>query len=73
MVSVTGGEEMQLAVAANENRPKLRAFDRAGHRTDDVEFHPAYHRLMELGVANGVRASPGATRRARARTSRAPR
>ncbi|MDB4883001.1 MAG: putative acyl-CoA dehydrogenase [Gemmatimonadetes bacterium] len=51
---VTGGEEMQLAVAANENRPKLRLFDRVGHRTDDVEFHPAYHRLMELGVAHGV-------------------
>ena len=51
---IAGGEEMQLAVAANEHRPALRAFDRYGHRTDDVEFHPAYHRLMELGIAHGV-------------------
>jgi putative acyl-CoA dehydrogenase len=51
---ITGGEAMVLAVAANENRPKLRAFDRVGRRLDDVEFHPAYHRLMELAIAHGV-------------------
>jgi putative acyl-CoA dehydrogenase len=51
---VTGSEEMVLGVAANENRPRLRAFDAYGHRRDDVEFHPAYHRLMELAVAHGV-------------------
>ena len=52
--AIVGGEEMALAVAANENRPTLRAFDRYGHRIDEVEFHPAYHRLMELGVKHGV-------------------
>ena len=51
---VAGGEAMALGFAANEHRPKLRSFDRAGHRTDDVEFHPAYHRLMELAVTAGV-------------------
>ncbi|HET9797726.1 MAG TPA: acyl-CoA dehydrogenase family protein, partial [Gemmatimonadaceae bacterium] len=51
---ITGGEEMALGAAANENRPRLRAFDAYGHRRDDVEFHPAYHRLMELAVAHGV-------------------
>src|SRR3954469_14756927 len=51
---IAGGEEMPLAVVANENRPKLRAFDQYGNRRDDVEFHPAYHRLMELGIAHGV-------------------
>jgi putative acyl-CoA dehydrogenase len=51
---ITGGESMALAVAANENRPKLRAVDQWGHRLDEVEFHPAYHRLMELGIARGV-------------------
>src|SRR5215213_6296833 len=51
---IAGGEAMSLGVAANQNRPKLRAFDRGGHRTDDVEFHPAYHRLMELAIAHGV-------------------
>ena len=52
--AIVGSEGMALAGPANENRPKLRAFDRYGHRIDDVEFHPAYHRLMELGVKHGV-------------------
>ena len=51
---VTGGELMELGVLANENRPKFRPFDRYGHRADLVDFHPAYHRIMELGVAHGV-------------------
>ena len=52
--AIVGGESMALAVAANENRPALHAFDRTGVRLDDVEFHPAYHRLMQLGVEHGV-------------------
>lgn len=51
---VAGGEAMALGVLANENKPKWRPFDRYGHRIDDIEFHPAYHRLMELGIAHGV-------------------
>src|SRR5688572_12681723 len=51
---LVGGEMMELGRLANENPPKLRAFDRFGHRIDEVEFHPAYHRLMELGVGAGV-------------------
>jgi putative acyl-CoA dehydrogenase len=51
---VTGGELMELGVLANENKPKFRPFDRYGHRTDFVEFHPSYHRIMEIGVAHGV-------------------
>ena len=51
---LVGGEMMELARLANENPPKLRTFDRYGHRLDEVEFHPAYHRLMELGVGAGV-------------------
>ena len=52
--AVVGGESMALAVAANENRPTLRAVDRTGVRIDDVDFHPAYHRLMQLGMEHGV-------------------
>ena len=51
---VAGGELMELGFAANENKPRFRPFDRYGHRIDEVEFHPAYHRLMELGIAHGV-------------------
>ena len=45
--AIVGSESMTLAVEANENRPQLRD-------TGDVEFHPAYHRLMTLGVEHGV-------------------
>ncbi|PRY92040.1 putative acyl-CoA dehydrogenase [Hasllibacter halocynthiae] len=47
-------EARDLSRQANENPPKLRAFDRYGHRIDAVEFHPAYHRLMRMGLEGGV-------------------
>jgi putative acyl-CoA dehydrogenase len=42
---------------ANENPPKLRTFDAKGHRSDTVEFHPAYHALMRESIAAGLHAS----------------
>jgi putative acyl-CoA dehydrogenase len=51
---VVGGELMQLGFTANENKPKFKPFDRYGHRIDEIEFHPAYHRIMQLGIAHGV-------------------
>ena len=51
---IAGGELMELGFAANENKPKFKPFDRYGNRIDEVEFHPSYHRLMELGIAHGV-------------------
>src|SRR3546814_4426766 len=45
-----------LGYAANENKPKLKTYDRYGHRIDEVEFHPAYHRVMQLGMQYGVHA-----------------
>ncbi len=41
---------------ANRNPPKLKSFDRYGHRLDEVEFHPSYHALMDLGLSAGVAA-----------------
>jgi putative acyl-CoA dehydrogenase len=46
-----------LARRANENPPKLYAFDPKGFRRDVVEFHPAYHDLMRASVAAGLHAS----------------
>ena len=54
--AVAGGELMQLGYTANENKPKLRAFDRYGHRLDEIEFHPSYHRVMQLAMQYGVHA-----------------
>lgn len=44
-----GSERVQqLAHHANRNVPVLHTHDRFGNRIDEVEFHPAYHELMEL-------------------------
>src|SRR6266487_1295922 len=43
---------------ANENPPKLRTHDRFGHRIDEVEFHPAWHELMDKGVGYGLHSLP---------------
>jgi putative acyl-CoA dehydrogenase len=43
---------------ANEHPPVLRTHDRYGHRIDEVDYHPAYHRLMELSSRHGVHALP---------------
>ena len=42
------------AAAANRNTPVLRTHDRYGHRIDEVEYHPAYHALMERALGAGV-------------------
>jgi putative acyl-CoA dehydrogenase len=34
--------------------PLLRTHDAAGNRIDEVEFHPAWHALMAIGMAAGV-------------------
>ncbi len=50
-----GSAEVQdWARQANRHPPVLQAFDRFGARLDEVEFHPAYHRLMAFGLEAGV-------------------
>src|SRR5271165_1715128 len=54
-----GGEPQQLwGRLANENRPQLRTHDRYGNRIDEVEFHPAWHQLMALGVEHELHSLP---------------
>jgi putative acyl-CoA dehydrogenase len=64
-------ETVRLGFLANENPPVLRAFDRYGHRVDEVEFHPAWHALLSLAVGAGLHASPWAKPRAGAHVARA--
>jgi putative acyl-CoA dehydrogenase len=47
-------EVREWGFLANRNPPVLHTHDRAGRRVDLVEYHPAYHDLMRLSVANGV-------------------
>ncbi|KAB7740187.1 isovaleryl-CoA dehydrogenase [Parvibaculum sedimenti] len=51
-------EVIDLGRQANTYLPVLKSFDRFGHRTDRVEFHPSYHQLMALSVEQGLQGSP---------------
>jgi putative acyl-CoA dehydrogenase len=53
-----GGEPLEWGRLANEHPPVLRTHDRFGARIDEVEFHPAWHALLELAVESGVHALP---------------
>jgi putative acyl-CoA dehydrogenase len=43
---------------ANRHEPELAAFDRFGHRIDEIAFHPAWHALMALSMEHAVHALP---------------
>ena len=47
-------EVFEKAEQANRNPPQMKAFDRYGNRINQVEYHPAYHELMELAISNEV-------------------
>ena len=52
--ALLSGEFSEWARQANENPPRLRTHDRFGNRIDEVEFHPAWHRLLETSVGHGL-------------------
>jgi len=71
-------EALETARLANDNAPRLRAFDSRGERLDVVEYHPAYHALMEISIKQGLHCSawehladPAGQRRAGATVARA--
>jgi putative acyl-CoA dehydrogenase len=55
---------------ANRHEPILQAFSRQGQRIDEVEFHPAWHRLIGLGVEQGVHCLPWVEERVGAHQAR---
>ena len=58
---LAGSSSMQAhARLANLHGPVLHTHDRQGHRIDEVEFHPAYHALMDAAVGHGLHAAPWA-------------
>src|SRR5436309_3066756 len=64
-------EAIEWGFQANRNPPELRTPDRFGHRIDEVEFHPAGHRLLEGAVRRGMHAAPWADHRPGAHVARA--
>jgi putative acyl-CoA dehydrogenase len=61
----------QDAVLANTVTPVLRAVDRWGNRVDEVDYHPAYHRIIGAAVAHGAHTSAWAQPRPGANVARA--
>ncbi len=61
-VGVQAGDPVHLrnGELANQHPPVLRTHDRFGHRVDEVDYHPAYHALMEVAVAEGLAGAPWA-------------
>jgi putative acyl-CoA dehydrogenase len=64
-------ETLRLGELANRYPPTLHTHDRFGHRVDEVEFHPAWHELMRIGVANEHHSLPWTNPRAGAHVVRA--
>jgi putative acyl-CoA dehydrogenase len=69
---LVGGAPQQLwGRLANENRPVLRTHDRYGNRIDEVDFHPAWHELMKMGVEHELHSLPWTSAQPFAHTARA--
>jgi len=67
-----GGEPQQhWGPLANQNKPVLRTHDRYGNRIDEVDFHPAWHKLMKLGVEHELHSLPWTSEEAFPYTARA--
>jgi putative acyl-CoA dehydrogenase len=49
---------LDLGRQANANPPRLQLFDRIGQRIDEVEFHPSWHRLMQMLIGAGAHSEP---------------
>jgi putative acyl-CoA dehydrogenase len=64
-------DAIEWGAAANANPPALRTHDRFGHRVDEVAYHPAYHRLMEVAVGRGLHTGPWSDPRPGAHVARA--
>ena len=57
--AVTGSAQViEWGFLANANLPQLVTHDPYGHRVDRVEYHPAWHSLMALSVAQGLHSMP---------------
>ncbi len=69
---LSGKEEViRWGFEANENSPVLHTHDRYGNRIDEVQFHPAWHTLLDTAVSHGLHAAPWRASRQGAHVARA--
>ncbi|MFN3547215.1 MAG: isovaleryl-CoA dehydrogenase [Mesorhizobium sp.] len=64
-------ETIEAGRLAHRFPPELKTFDRFGNRVDRVEFHPAWHRIMDLIIGEGLHSGPWVEPGPRAHTARA--
>ena len=64
-------EAIRWGFQANANPPQLGTHDRFGNRIDEVEFHPAWHQLMQVAIRHGLHALPWRMPRPGAHAARA--
>ena len=70
--ALVGSADFQRdAELANTILPKHHSHDRWGNRIDDIEFHPAYHRIIGDAIAHGAHTSCWSDPRAGAHVARA--
>ncbi len=50
-------ESIALGFQANENKPQFYSHNPQGERIDEVRYHPAYHRLMQISIEEGLHSS----------------
>jgi putative acyl-CoA dehydrogenase len=53
-------EAQDLGRLAERYPPRLMTHDRYGNRVDEVDFHPAWHELLQVAVGAGLHAAPWA-------------
>jgi len=69
---LTGSAEViKWGFQANKVKPEFRSHDRHGRRVDEIDFHPAYHKLMETAIVNGIHSVPWTDKRPGANVYRA--
>lgn len=70
--ALAGDEQSQeWGRQANRQVPVLNTHDRYGRRLDCVEYHPSYHRLMEVATSHGLHGAAWAESRDGAHVARA--
>lgn len=62
---------LELGALANKHQPELDTHDRFGRRVDLVNFHPAYHTLMQTAIEEGIHSAHWADRKPGAHVARA--
>ena len=56
---LAGGVEAQTwGDQADRNPPVLQTYSPAGARIDEVDYHPAWHQLLDTAVSHGLTAEP---------------